>query len=150
MKNIFDTLKQNLGNALVREISPARLHVLIPKDDVKKIPEAAKTLSLRLVFLFASDERKEKNAFAVYYVLASENENKFVIFETNTGEKSPYFPSLTPFLPQANWHEREIRDLFGLIPEGHPDPRPLILHEDWPKDFFPLRKDFKGGEIPRL
>ncbi|HLD49750.1 MAG TPA: hypothetical protein VJC08_00980 [bacterium] len=83
MKNIFDTLKQNLGNALVRELSPARLHVLIPKDDVKKIPEAAKTLSLRLVFLFASDERKEKNAFAVYYVLASENENKFVILEIN-------------------------------------------------------------------
>ncbi|HLD49749.1 MAG TPA: NADH-quinone oxidoreductase subunit C, partial [bacterium] len=53
-------------------------------------------------------------------------------------------------MPQANWHEREIRDLSGLIPEGHPDPRPLILHEDWPKDCFPLRKDFKGGEIPRV
>jgi len=36
------------------------------------------------------------------------------------------FPSLTPVLPQVSWDEREIHDLFGYIPSGHPDLRPLV------------------------
>jgi Ni,Fe-hydrogenase III large subunit len=52
------------------------------------------------------------------------------------------FPSVTPVLPAAHWYEREVQDLLGLVPEGHPDPRRLVLHEAWPAGVFPLRKDF--------
>jgi Ni,Fe-hydrogenase III large subunit len=37
---------------------------------------------------------------------------------------------------------REIHDLFGLKPVGHPDLRALVLHENWPDNLYPLRKDF--------
>ena len=40
-----------------------------------------------------------------------------------------------------NWQEREIQDWFGLKPVGHPNPRRVALHDNWP-DVHPLRKDF--------
>jgi NADH-quinone oxidoreductase subunit C len=53
------------------------------------------------------------------------------------GEK---VPTLTPVYTGANWPEREIMDLFGVIFEGHPDPRKILVPDDWTD--FPLRKDF--------
>lgn len=49
------------------------------------------------------------------------------------------FPSLTLTLPELAWDEREIHDLFGYVPEGHPDLRPLIRTPRWPSDWFPLQ-----------
>lgn len=49
------------------------------------------------------------------------------------------FPSLATVLPEIAWDEREIHDLFGWIPMGHPDLRPLIRTPRWTQDFFPLR-----------
>jgi Ni,Fe-hydrogenase III large subunit len=40
----------------------------------------------------------------------------------------PAYPSITPVEPAAQWDEREARDLFGIVPVDHPDPRPLVLH----------------------
>jgi Ni,Fe-hydrogenase III large subunit len=44
----------------------------------------------------------------------------------------PTYPSLTPILPAAQWDEREAHDLHGIVPAGHPDPRPLVVHEPAP------------------
>ncbi len=56
------------------------------------------------------------------------------------------YPSITPLVPAAHWDEREMRDLFGIVPIGHPDPRRLVLHERWPRGYHPLRKDVPAGE----
>jgi Ni,Fe-hydrogenase III large subunit len=58
---------------------------------------------------------------------------------------------VTTHLPAAHWYEREVQDLLGLIPDGHPDPRRLILHDDWPAGVYPLRKDFDPAVVvPRV
>ena len=55
-------------------------------------------------------------------------------------ETSPRsFRTFTDVCPGTHWFEREIYDLFGLVPEGHPELNPLRFHEGWPKKFFPLR-----------
>lgn len=50
------------------------------------------------------------------------------------------YPCLTTLFPAAAWYERELHDMFGFVPIGHPDLRPLVLHETFPKGFYPLRK----------
>ena len=65
--------------------------------------------------------------------------------------ETPTYESLTPHIYSANWYEREIQEMFGIEPEGHPDPRPLVLYDDWPAEIYPLRKDFAwNSEVPRV
>ncbi len=45
-------------------------------------------------------------------------------------EKERSYPALTPLVPAAHWHEREIHDLHGVEPLGHPRLEPLLRHED--------------------
>jgi NADH:ubiquinone oxidoreductase subunit C len=52
----------------------------------------------------------------------------------------PTMPSLADVFPAADWNEREAMELFGIVFEGHPDPRKLLLPDDW--EGFPLRKDY--------
>ncbi|MFM7741931.1 MAG: NADH-quinone oxidoreductase subunit C, partial [Verrucomicrobiota bacterium] len=49
-------------------------------------------------------------------------------------------PSVSSLHPGANWHEREAFDMFGIVFEGHPDPRRILMWEAYP--YHPLRKDF--------
>jgi NADH-quinone oxidoreductase subunit C len=56
---------------------------------------------------------------------------------------APSVPTITDVFPAANLYEREVHDLLGITFEGHPDPRPLLLYEDWPEGEYPLRKDWK-------
>ena len=60
----------------------------------------------------------------------------------------PHFPSATRVVPAAHWYEREAHDMFGVVPVGHPDPRRLVLHDDWPHGYHPLRKDVDGHVAP--
>ena len=59
----------------------------------------------------------------------------------------PEVDSITPLIPGATLYEREVHDLLGIKFKSHPNLKRLILPEDWPKDVYPLRKDW---ESPRL
>jgi Ni,Fe-hydrogenase III large subunit/Ni,Fe-hydrogenase III component G len=60
----------------------------------------------------------------------------------------PSYTSISTLVPAAHWDEREAKDLFGIVPVGHPDPRRLVLHERWPRGYHPLRKDVPGNVRP--
>ena len=62
---------------------------------------------------------------------------------TDVSKEIPKIRSITDLVPGANFHEREVSDLFGVTFEGHPSPGRLVLPETWPLELFPLRKDAK-------
>ncbi|MFL2987858.1 MAG: NADH-quinone oxidoreductase subunit C [Candidatus Poriferisodalaceae bacterium] len=61
-------------------------------------------------------------------------------------EAAPIVATITDIHPGAEAMEREANDMFGLEFEGHPDPTPILLPDDW--QGHPLRKDYSMGRIP--
>lgn len=55
-----------------------------------------------------------------------------------------WLDSLCPVYSAADWHEREAAEMFGIVYRGHPDPRPMLLPDDWVG--HPLRKDYQYPE----
>lgn len=82
-------------------------------------------------------ERAER--FEVNYQLLSLTRNRRIRVKVLTDETSPV-PSATGIWPVANWLEREVYDLYGVLFSGHPDLRRIIT--DYGFEGFPLRKDF--------
>jgi Ni,Fe-hydrogenase III large subunit/Ni,Fe-hydrogenase III component G len=72
----------------------------------------------------------------------------FVTLLASLDPGRPELPSIAAEVPAASWHEREARDLFGIAFAGHPDPRPLVVHDGWPEGLHPLRKRFDARQRP--
>jgi len=82
--------------------------------------------------------------FHVIYQLTSLAKNLSVQLRVPVDGADPKIPTATGVYEVANWRERELMDMFGITAVGHPDPRILLLPEDW-KGKHPLRKDFPLG-----
>ena len=64
-----------------------------------------------------------------------------VVLQVKVDRERAEVPSLAPILDGAIVYEREIHDILGIVPVGHPDLRRQVLPEDWPEGVYPLRKD---------
>jgi len=62
---------------------------------------------------------------------------------TQIPKAEPHISSICAVIPGAILYERELQDMFGLVVDELPDPRPLVLPDDWPAGDHPLRKDWK-------
>ncbi|WP_148821459.1 NADH-quinone oxidoreductase subunit C [Campylobacter concisus] len=131
-----------------------QITVLVDRND---LPLAVKTLYYDIggfiSTMIPNDERQINGSFALYYALSMEGskmteaddfapEDKcFITVKTLIPGSDPTFPSVTPLVPACVWYEREAYDMFGLVAEGLPDKRRLVLSDDWPDGLHPLRKD---------
>jgi len=109
-----------------------------------------KLRKIRLAMVFGIDRRKEEGVFYLQYTFACDRAGGFILVRTPVPATDPEFPSLTSLIPAVNWQEREIQDWFGLTATGHPNPRRVALHDDFPDRTYPLRKDFDLFSNPQL
>lgn len=75
------------------------------------------------------------------YQLYSRKHRHYLMVATSLARDQPKAPTVSPIWKIAEWQEREVYDLFGVLYRGHPDLRRLFLDDDW--QGFPLRKDYK-------
>lgn len=80
----------------------------------------------------------------VLYHWCIDHEGIIITVRVKAMKPFPKLPSVGAVLAGAEWIEREINDLLGVEFEGHPDPRRLILADDWDEG-YPLRRDWKPG-----
>ena len=92
-----------------------------------------------LLDLTALDYLGDEKRFCVVYHLYSIRTGKLIRIKARA-EEGALVPSLTPVWPNADWLEREVYDLFGIVFSGHDDLRRILLPEDW--NGHPLRKDY--------
>jgi NADH-quinone oxidoreductase subunit C len=85
------------------------------------------------------DYPKREKRFEIIYQLYSFERNDRLRMKVLAGEAETV-PSVTAVWPAANWLEREIYDMFGVVFEGHPELKRILLPEDWTG--HPLRKDY--------
>ncbi|HEY6192922.1 MAG TPA: NADH-quinone oxidoreductase subunit C [Bacteroidota bacterium] len=86
-----------------------------------------------------------KETLGVVYHLASMAKRHKITVKVEVPAASPSVPTVSAVWPAAIWHEREAFDMLGIVFDGHPDLRRILLPDDYPG--HPLRKDFKVPEF---
>jgi NADH-quinone oxidoreductase subunit C len=84
----------------------------------------------------------------VHYELLDMDEVDRVTVKVRLHTEAPHVPSVTPEWPTADMQEREVFDMFGVVFDGHPDLRRVLMPEDY--EGFPQRRDFPVGGEPIL
>jgi len=137
--------RQNAG--WVSEVIEAfgEVTVVVPREKIIEICSYLKTAP-GLEFNFLSDlcgaDRgpEEEPRFEVNYHLFSTTKHHRLRLKVLLNDDAPHVETVTGIWRTANWHERETFDLFGVIFDGHPDLRRILLPDDW--EGHSLRKDF--------
>jgi len=81
-----------------------------------------------------------RDRFGVIYVLTNTATGERLIVKTFVNDPDPTLPSAYPLWKSANWLEREVFDMYGIVFDGHPDLRRILMPEEYTS--FPLRKDY--------
>jgi len=103
--------------------------------------------SLKLIT--ATDERQEYGCFKLWYIFGSKEENFFIVPFVEVYDKFE-FVSISLLINEASKYESRVENLFGLKAINHDNQKSIVLHENWPKDLFPLRKDFDWKNRPKI
>jgi NADH-quinone oxidoreductase subunit C len=98
--------------------------------------------------LHGVDYYPEEPRLGVHYELLDMRAVDRITVKTRVPLDAPTLPSVTPEWPTADFQEREVYDMFGVLFEGHPDLRRILLPEDY--EGHPLRRDFPVGGEPVL
>src|ERR1035437_5019355 len=151
--NLFDELREKFPELLNPAQAPPlvahnQVSIALCGPDVRPLAEHLRSAyESRLVAVFAEDRVALEGVFYNYYVFEQLAEPCYVILQAPIAADQPRFPSLAAGLPAVNWQEREIQHWFGLEATGHPNPRRVALHDNWP-DVPPLLKVFSSRQSP--
>jgi NADH-quinone oxidoreductase subunit C len=98
--------------------------------------------------LHGVDYFPEEPRLGIHYEMLDMKAVDRITVKTRVHTEHPHVPSVTHAWPTANHQELEAYDMFGVVFDGHPDPRRLLMPEDY--EGFPQRRDFPVGGEPIL
>ncbi len=127
------------------EAPPAYLvpGAVVPKGkllEICRVVAADPEFGLSYLSFVTVVDRPEAGEFEVVYHCYSHQSREGLALKVRVPRDGASVPSVTSIWDGANWHEREAYDLFGIIFEGHPNLRRIMMTDDWIG--HPLRKDY--------
>jgi NADH-quinone oxidoreductase subunit C len=125
------------------EVAPARV-----RDVLAYLRDDDDEPWTRLMSLHGCDYLPEEPRLGVHYELLSMERVDRMRVKTRVGVDDPVLPSVVDLFPTAEFQEREVFDMFGVLFDGHPDPRRILMPEDYVG--YPQRRDFPMGGEPVL
>jgi NADH-quinone oxidoreductase subunit C len=143
---LIAALQDALPAAQFEAVPSVDLHTTfyVPRDDV---PVVMRMLHDRdewqfsfLAEITAADFWPREPRFELVYILVSIVHRTRLRVKVRLHGNDAHVATVSDVWPGANWLEREVWDLFGIVFDGHPDPRRLLMPEDW--EGYPLRKDY--------
>lgn len=94
--------------------------------------------------LTATDPGKDEDELWINVQLLSVAHRHRLAVKCKLPKANPVLPTCVPVYRASQWNEREAAEMFGITFEGHPDPRNILLPDDWVG--HPLRKDYEFPE----
>lgn len=149
-ETILEKLQARFADKIKRSgLSGKTAYALVPREHLSPIMAFLRDdPTLRFDFLvdvtavdrlvLEADDHGER--YEVVYQLRSLHHGHTLQVKTTTSEEEPRVPSLCGLWKSALWGERETHDMFGIVFDGNPDLRRLLMPENYPG--FPLRKDY--------
>lgn len=119
------------------------LTLLVPAAKIHELGSTLKdTQDLAFDYLFCQSGVDYGKQLAVVYHLSSTQHKHALVLKVKTEDRAnPVFDTVCDIWRTAEFHEREIYDMFGIRFSNHPDLRRIFLEEDWKG--YPLRKDYQ-------
>ena len=139
---IIEKTKSLLGDKIVEIANPAVRRIFIKVEPQNLVPVVGGLKkNLNFTYLAAVSGVDLGESFEILYHFGHNNGSLTV--RTQIPKANPHIESICSVIPGAILYERELQDMFGMIVDHIPDPRPLVVADDWPAGNFPLRKDWK-------
>ena len=151
-QEIYADLSKVFGNGIL-EFQEEGTHnptVVVEAGSVAKIITYLKTderLQFDSLMNLAGHDPGVESEFNVLYHLYSTPLRHYITLRVLTSREAPTVASIAEIHRTADWHEREAFDLFGIIFDGHPDLKRILMEDDW--EGYPLRKDYVPAEFYR-
>ncbi len=146
----LEALKDELGGEMGEVVHYAgEVTVVVPRERIIEVltflRDDERTAFNLLADLTAADWPERGKRFDIVYHLYSIPRNHRLRVKVHAGEGEPV-ASAASIWKSADWHEREVYDLFGVAFEGHPDLRRILLPDEW--EGHPLRKEYPLEGFP--
>ncbi|HEY1275007.1 MAG TPA: NADH-quinone oxidoreductase subunit C [Thermoleophilaceae bacterium] len=125
------------------EVAPQAVH-----DVLAYLKQGDEEPWTALMSLHGCDYLPDEPRLAVHYQLLSMERTDRLNVRTRMGIGEAHVPTVIDLFPTANYHEREVFDMFGVVFDGHPDMRRILMPEDY--EGYPQRRDFPMGGEPVL
>ena len=121
----------------------------VAPDSVRTVLAALREKGFRaLMSVHGVDYWPHEPRLGVHYELLSMERTDRLNVLTRVGVEDPHVPTVVDLFPTADFHEREVYDMFGVVFDGHPDMRRILMPEDYTG--YPQRRDFPMGGEPVL
>jgi NADH-quinone oxidoreductase subunit C len=143
---IAQRVRELLGDEAVvgTDFSHGEATLEVAPGRIREVLEALRGDWERLMSLHGNDYFPEERRFGVHYYLLSMERAERLHVKVRLDE--PRLASVVDMFPGAEFQEREVYDMFGVEFDGHPDPRRILMPEDY--EGFPQRRDFPMGGEP--